>query len=112
MLPIIRQVAVLLLVALAVLLVADIALACPNCKDGIAANDPHHASIVRGYFYSILLMIGTPFALITCFSLYMYREVLKARARDAEKRAAAQLEAAQQSEQRQLQMQGELQMQA
>jgi hypothetical protein len=89
-----RNAAVLAFVALAVLLFADIASACPNCKDGIAANDPHHASIVRGYFYSILLMMGMPFALITCFSLYMYREVVKARARDAEKRAAANVDSA------------------
>jgi hypothetical protein len=69
-----------------VLIFANIAAACPTCKDGIAANDPQHASLVRGYFYSILLMMGMPFALITCFSLYMYREVQKARARDAAKR--------------------------
>jgi hypothetical protein len=89
----------------AVLVFAELASACPNCKDGIAANDPHHASIVRGYFYSILLMMGMPFALITCFSLYMYREVLKARARDAEKRAATQLEITRPSEQLEYQTQ-------
>jgi hypothetical protein len=70
-----------------VLLVANLASACPTCKDGVDANDPQHAGLVRGYFYSILLMMGMPFALISCFSLYMYREVLKARARDAAKRA-------------------------
>src|SRR5262245_21799572 len=101
----IRQAAVMLLVMLAMVVLADIASACPNCKDGIAANDPHHANIVRGYFYSILLMMVMPFALITCFRLYMYREVLKARARDAEKRAAAQSDAPRQSEQLEYQTQ-------
>lgn len=83
----IRHAAWMLLALVVVLAVADVASACPTCKDGIAANDPQHASLVRGYFYSILLMMGMPFALIGCFSLYMYREVLKARARDAAKRA-------------------------
>jgi hypothetical protein len=100
-----RNAATLAIVILVVLLLADVASACPNCKDGLAANDPHHASIVRGYFYSILLMMGMPFALITCFSLYMYREVLKARARDAEKRAAVLSDAAAQSEQLEYQTQ-------
>ncbi len=77
----------LLLAIVVVLVIANIASACPTCKDGVAANDPRHVSLVRGYFYSILLMMGMPFALITCFSVYMYREVLKARARDAAKRA-------------------------
>ena len=82
-----KNTAWLLLVVVAVLVLSDVASACPNCKDGIAANDPHHASLVRGYFYSILLMMGMPFALISCFSIYMYREVLKARSRDAAKLA-------------------------
>ena len=67
-------------VLLAICVLADVASACPTCKDGLSANDPHHANVVRGYFYSILLMMGMPFALIGCFSIYMYREVLKARA--------------------------------
>jgi hypothetical protein len=33
------------------------------------------------------LKMGMPFALISCFSVYMYREVLKARARDAAQRS-------------------------
>lgn len=84
---IIRQSVCFLAALTIVLLVANLASACPTCKDGVAANDPQHAGLVRGYFYSILLMMGMPFALIGCFSLYMYREVLKARARDAAKRA-------------------------
>jgi hypothetical protein len=75
----------ILLCALVVVFVgATTTAACPNCKDALAANDPEHNSLVKGYFYSILFMMGMPFALVTCFSIYMYRQVLRARAeRDA-----------------------------
>jgi hypothetical protein len=70
-----------LFVALAmVLLFAATASACPNCKEALAANDPEHNGVVKGYFYSILFMMGTPFAFLGCFSFYMYRQVLRARA--------------------------------
>jgi hypothetical protein len=70
-----------LVAALAVvLLFAATASACPNCKEALAANDPEHSGVVKGYFYSILFMMGMPFAFLGCFSLYMYRQVLRARA--------------------------------
>lgn len=59
---------------------ASVASACPNCKEAMAANDPAHNGLVKGYFYSILLMMGTPFTTLGLFSAVMYREVLKARA--------------------------------
>ncbi len=59
--------------------IAAVASACPNCKDALAANDPTHSGVVKGYFYSILFMMGTPFAIIGGFSLYMYRQVQRAR---------------------------------
>ena len=81
------QFALLLIAMAAVLLAAGVASACPTCKDGVAANDPEHAHMVKGYFYSILFMMGMPYLLLTSFGLYMYREVRKARARDAAKAA-------------------------
>jgi Na+-driven multidrug efflux pump len=69
------------LIALALVLVfAATASACPNCKEALAANDPEQSGIVKGYFYSILFMMGMPFAFLGCFSFYMYRQVLRARA--------------------------------
>jgi len=62
-----------------ILAIAAVASACPNCKDALAANDPTHSGVVKGYFYSILFMMGTPFAIIGGFSLYMYRQVQRAR---------------------------------
>jgi hypothetical protein len=70
-----------LLVALTLVIVlVSTASACPNCKDALAANDPERSGIVKGYFYSILFMMGMPFACVTCFSAYMYRQVVRARA--------------------------------
>jgi hypothetical protein len=63
-----------------VLVVAASVHACPNCKEALAANDPTQSGVVKGYFYSILFMLGMPFAVLGCFSVYMYRQVLKARA--------------------------------
>lgn len=70
----------LTVIILVMLVVASAAWACPNCKEALAANDPTHNGMVRGYFYSILFMMGMPFALFTGFSIYMYRQVLRARA--------------------------------
>jgi hypothetical protein len=66
-----------------VLFCAAIAEACPNCKEALAANDPQQSGIVKGYFYSILFMMSMPFAFVGCFSVYMYRQVLRARAERA-----------------------------
>jgi hypothetical protein len=83
-----KKMVLLLLLFATVFLVANVAAACPTCKDGIAANDPEHAGIVKGYFYSILFMMGMPYALITCFGLYMWRQVKSARAKEAANAAA------------------------
>jgi hypothetical protein len=82
-----KSLLVLLLLA-AVFAIANVAVACPTCKDGVAANDPEHAGMVKGYFYSILLMMGMPYALIMCFGLYMWRQVRLARAKEAASKAA------------------------
>ena len=81
---------VVLLVALAlVLFCAATASACPSCKEALAANDPEQSGIVKGYFYSILFMMGMPFAFLGCFSVYMYRQVLRARAQRASEKPAS-----------------------
>jgi uncharacterized membrane protein YjgN (DUF898 family) len=77
--------AVLVLLAVVVVLAfSATASACPTCKNALAENDPHHQNMVAGYFYSIIFMMSMPFLLITTFSLYMYREVRRARLRSAE----------------------------
>ena len=63
----------LFVVFAAVVLVVD-AVACPTCKDGLAAADSQGANVARGYFYSILLMLAMPFTLAGCFGMYIWRE--------------------------------------
>jgi hypothetical protein len=76
----------LLAVFLAVVLVlgfAQLSWACPTCKDGLSQNDPLHANLVQGYFWSILFMMSMPFLLLSALGGYFYYEVRKARARQA-----------------------------
>jgi len=67
---------VLLCLALFVLL-ADVAQACPTCKDGIAENDPAAKSMAAGYFYSILFMMAMPFLLLGSFISFAYWSIRK-----------------------------------
>ena len=61
------------------LLLQTAAVACPTCKDSLDQNDPAHANMVRGYFYSIIFMMSMPFLLLTGLGLLFYWEVRKAR---------------------------------
>jgi hypothetical protein len=70
----------LVLVALAlVLLLHAVAAACPNCKDAMEKQDPTHGGMVKGYFYSILFMMSTPYLLLGSFCAVMYYRVRRAR---------------------------------
>ena len=64
-----------LLLATIVLLSADAAFGCPNCKDAVSANDPEGMNLARGYFYSILIMLAMPFTLVGSFGAYVWREM-------------------------------------
>ena len=57
-----------------VLLVASDALACPGCKEALANQEGIDAAGVRnGYFWSILMMIGTPFSLLSAGAFAVVR---------------------------------------
>ena len=71
-----------LTVAMLALTTAD-AWACPNCKEALAANSRDGSDLVRGYFYSILFMMGMPFTIVGAFSFSMYRAVKRAQAQAA-----------------------------
>ena len=60
--------------ALAVVLLAAEAWACPNCKDAVNTADPDGLNMARGYFYSILIMLAMPFTLVASFGVYVWRE--------------------------------------
>jgi hypothetical protein len=66
-------------VAIAMLALVQFADACPTCKEGLAENDPQHASLVRGYFYSILFMMAMPFVILGTFGSFAYLSIRKAR---------------------------------
>ena len=71
-----------MLIALAialVLLIVSVAAACPNCKEGLAQNDPHGQSIAAGYYYSILFMMSMPFAILGTFGSLAYLSIRRAR---------------------------------
>jgi ABC-type Na+ efflux pump permease subunit len=61
------------------LLIASVAAACPNCKEGLAQNDPHGQSIAAGYYYSILFMMSMPFAILGTFGSLAYLSIRRAR---------------------------------
>ncbi|HZZ29653.1 MAG TPA: hypothetical protein VFE46_16770 [Pirellulales bacterium] len=85
-----RFFAPLLIALVGLLSTAHTAWACPTCSEAAAANDPEHEHMVKGYFYSILFMMGMPYTVFTCFCVYMYFEVKKARARNAAQNSAGE----------------------
>jgi hypothetical protein len=66
-----------LMVAL-VLFAADVASACPSCKENLAHNGQN---LARGFYYSILFMLSMPFLIFGGLCSYFYWEVCRARAR-------------------------------
>lgn len=64
------------------LLLPEILLGCPTCKEGLA-NDPNQLAMARGYQLSILFMMSMPFLIFTGLASYFYYEVRKARAAQA-----------------------------
>tara|TARA_Y100001934_G_scaffold281576_1_gene391754 strand:- start:1175 stop:1522 length:348 start_codon:yes stop_codon:yes gene_type:complete len=68
------------IIAFLILLVGvQIVDACPGCKDALSENDPQHARMVRGYFWSILFMMAMPFTIAGTFGTFFYLEVRRKR---------------------------------
>ena len=76
--PLVREVACCA-AAVVVLLAADVAFGCPNCKEGVAENDPNATRLAAGFYYSILFMLSMPVIVFTTFVSVCYRAVRKAR---------------------------------
>jgi hypothetical protein len=51
------------------------ALACPNCKEAVAAQPEEAAAMARGYNWSVLLMLVMPASLIGTGGLMVHRAV-------------------------------------
>ena len=61
-------------VLLAAVLVPALAAACPLCKDAASVADkPGSASMWRGMYWSILLMVAMPFAMVGAMILMVVR---------------------------------------
>jgi p-aminobenzoyl-glutamate transporter AbgT len=74
----------LMLVAVALVLsLASTAWACPTCKEDLA-NDPQGRGLATGFYYSILLMMSMPFAIMGMLGTVAYRSIKRSQAeRDA-----------------------------
>ena len=69
--PAARVVLVLLLVAL---LLPALAAACPLCKEAEADTPGGSASLARGFYYSILLMIAAPWTAVGTVAFLIFRK--------------------------------------
>jgi hypothetical protein len=74
-------------VALAACL-ASSAWACPTCKEDLA-NSAQARGLATGFYYSILLMVTAPFAMIGMLGFVAYRSVKRAQAERAAQEDAA-----------------------
>ncbi len=75
-----RHAAVIAVVCLIWLCCQSVAVACPTCAEGMA-NDPNHAAMVQGYFWSIIFMMSMPFLVFAGMCSYFYYEIRRGRAR-------------------------------
>lgn len=88
------QIAVVAIALVLCLILSSVAAACPNCKEAMEKQDPTHGGVVKGYFYSILFMMGTPYLVLGTFCAVMYYRVRKARRSGKLPNGAARSEAA------------------
>ena len=53
----------------------------PTCKEGVAANDPHHQSLAAGFYYSILFMVSMPYIILGSFGYLAFVTIRRAKDR-------------------------------
>jgi hypothetical protein len=78
---IVRPAIIATAIALTVCL-ASSAWACPTCKEDLA-NSAQARGLATGFYYSILLMVTAPFAMIGMLGFVAYRSVKRAAAERA-----------------------------
>ncbi|REK09386.1 MAG: hypothetical protein DWQ37_18265 [Planctomycetota bacterium] len=66
---------------------ASVAVACPSCQQALDA-DGSQGDLASGLYYSILLMMSMPFALVGAFAGLAYRAVKREQRRQAEEAAS------------------------
>ena len=65
---------VVLVLLLAALLLPALAAACPLCKEAEADTPGGSASLARGFYYSILLMIAAPWTAVGTVAFLIFRK--------------------------------------
>jgi hypothetical protein len=85
---IIRPTIIVAVIAVALCL-ASSAWACPTCKEDLA-NSAQARGLATGFYYSILLLVTAPFAMIGMLGLVAYRSVKRAQSERAAQRDAPQ----------------------
>jgi hypothetical protein len=78
---ILQRLAVSVIALAAAMLICTVASACPGCKEAMEKQDPTHGGMAKGYYYSILFMMATPYLLIGAFCGLMYYKVRRNRAK-------------------------------
>jgi hypothetical protein len=77
--PAMMRWAIVALVVALVLMIASVAAACPNCREGLAESDPEGRALAAGFYYSILFMMSMPFAILGTFGGLAYLSIRRAR---------------------------------
>jgi len=69
-----RAARIILVVALVAILLPSLVSACPTCKDAKSDTDypGGSASLPKGFYYSILLMVSAPFVVVGGMVLKIY----------------------------------------
>ena len=65
---------ILAVIFLCLFVYQDTVSACPTCKDAIHGE---HDGVAKGYYWSILFLMATPFAIFAGWGIYIYRVVRK-----------------------------------
>jgi uncharacterized membrane protein len=76
-----KVVAIVVFVA-ALLALQTVARACPTCGQALG-HDTAHAGMAKGFYYSILFMMATPYVVLCTFCGCMYWKVRRVRAERA-----------------------------
>jgi uncharacterized membrane protein len=68
----------------ALVILANVASACPTCKAGLEHGDLAQQNYAAGFYYSILFMMSMPFMILGTFGSFAYYSLRKAQASDSQ----------------------------
>ena len=68
----------------ALVVLANVASACPTCKSGLENGDLAQQKYASGFYYSILFMMSMPFVILGTFGSFAYYSLRKAQTGDSQ----------------------------